>query len=145
MQLRGVLMILFMSLCTAHGLSCYSCATTDPKSCTDTITCIFGFDRCSSVSVLGVLTKTCMISSACVSPISCCEGDLCNGAIPTDPTTIATGPTTKPTGPTTKPTGPTTIPTGPSCCKENLCNGSVVTGPSGVLLLVSSSIIMRFI
>ncbi|XP_029019218.1 lymphocyte antigen 6G-like [Betta splendens] len=88
MQLRGVLTVLVMSLCTAHGLKCYQCVNTDPKSCTNIITCSAGVDRCSSVSLNGFLTKTCMNSNLCVGPISCCEGDLCNGAIPTGPSAV---------------------------------------------------------
>ncbi|XP_029019496.1 lymphocyte antigen 6G-like [Betta splendens] len=89
MQLCGVLTVLVMSLCTAHGLKCYQCVKADPKSCTNTETCLAGADRCSSLSVLGVLTtKSCMNSNLCVSPVSCCEGDLCNGAIPTGPSAI---------------------------------------------------------
>ncbi|XP_055368006.1 CD59 glycoprotein-like [Betta splendens] len=80
MQLRGVLTVLLLSLCIAHGLRCYSCVTTDPKNCTNIKTCAAELDRCSSTSVNGFLTKTCMTSSLCVGPIFCCEADLCNGA-----------------------------------------------------------------
>ena len=36
----------------------------------------------------GLITKGCLNSDACVSPMSCCEGDLCNNAIPTGPSVI---------------------------------------------------------
>lgn len=31
----------------------------------------------------GYITKSCQISDACISPIKCCKGDLCNSAIST--------------------------------------------------------------
>ncbi|XP_055367151.1 lymphocyte antigen 6G-like [Betta splendens] len=88
MQLRGVLTVLLMSLCTAHGLRCYTCITSDPKSCTDILPCPQEYDRCTSFTLDDVLYKGCMTSNLCVPPISCCKGDLCNGAIPTGPSVV---------------------------------------------------------
>ncbi|XP_042278181.1 lymphocyte antigen 6G-like [Thunnus albacares] len=87
MQLYGAL-ILFLTLSTACGLRCYTCITTDPKSCTEVLTCPDSFNRCFSLNFNGVITKGCQISNLCVSPMSCCEGDLCNNAIPTGPSVI---------------------------------------------------------
>ncbi|XP_062274414.1 lymphocyte antigen 6G-like [Scomber scombrus] len=87
MQLYGAL-ILFLTLSTASGLKCYTCVTTEPKSCNNTMTCPAGLDRCSSVNVKGLTTKTCLHSIACIGPITCCDKDLCNSAIPTGPSGI---------------------------------------------------------
>ncbi|XP_054895635.1 lymphocyte antigen 6G-like [Poeciliopsis prolifica] len=87
MQLHGVL-ILFLSFSAACGLRCYSCVSTASNSCTDIATCPAQFDRCSSVEKDGVVAKACMLSSLCISPIKCCETDLCNGAVPTGPGVI---------------------------------------------------------
>ncbi|KAM9360136.1 lymphocyte antigen 6G-like [Symphorus nematophorus] len=84
MQLYGAL-ILFMALPTACGLRCYTCTITEPKSCTDTKACPVIFNRCFSVRIDGLpmVTKGCQTSVACGGAIACCEGDLCNSAIPT--------------------------------------------------------------
>ncbi|XP_068616935.1 uncharacterized protein [Brachionichthys hirsutus] len=92
MQLYGAL-ILFMTLCTASGLRCYTCTATDPKSCTDTKSCAVIFDRCFSWRVEGfpgyeVVTKGCQTSLACAGTMTCCEGDLCNSALPSAPSLI---------------------------------------------------------
>ncbi|XP_039476317.1 lymphocyte antigen 6G-like [Oreochromis aureus] len=89
MQLYGAL-ILCVTLSAACGLKCYTCAAADPKSCTDTTSCAFIFNRCFSgrVDGLNVVTKGCLNSVACVWPMSCCEGDLCNSTIPTGPSAI---------------------------------------------------------
>ncbi|KAK0137213.1 hypothetical protein N1851_026590 [Merluccius polli] len=64
-----------MCFCLVGGLKCYECvASTTP--CTTNSTCEERFDRCYS----GVTTKGCTSLSACSSPISCCEEDLCNNA-----------------------------------------------------------------
>ncbi|CAI5649856.1 unnamed protein product [Oreochromis niloticus] len=74
------------------GLRCYTCNNLDPKSCTNITACTFGLDRCYSYSLrvpgLTVVTKGCLNSAACVAPRTCCEGDLCNSAIPTGPSAI---------------------------------------------------------
>uniref|UniRef100_A0A3Q3NJC4 UPAR/Ly6 domain-containing protein n=1 Tax=Labrus bergylta TaxID=56723 RepID=A0A3Q3NJC4_9LABR len=83
MKLYGAL-ILFVTLSTACGLRCYTCITVDPRSCTDTKSCGPGFDRCFSLKFNGVTTKDCLNSLGCaVGVMSCCEGDLCNSAVPT--------------------------------------------------------------
>ncbi|XP_030594099.1 lymphocyte antigen 6G-like isoform X1 [Archocentrus centrarchus] len=89
MQLYGAL-ILCVTLSAACGLMCYSCTAADPKSCTDTTSCAVAFNHCYSLRVDGInaVTKGCLTSLACVSPVSCCEGDLCNSAIPTGPSVI---------------------------------------------------------
>ncbi|XP_078107209.1 lymphocyte antigen 6C2-like [Sander vitreus] len=79
MQFYGAL-ILFMTLSAACGLTCYQC---QGKTCTDKVTCHPGLDRCSSIDLNGVITKSCMATIGCISPIKCCEGDLCNSAVPT--------------------------------------------------------------
>uniref|UniRef100_A0A3P8PKU9 UPAR/Ly6 domain-containing protein n=1 Tax=Astatotilapia calliptera TaxID=8154 RepID=A0A3P8PKU9_ASTCA len=80
------------------GLRCYTCTAADPKSCIDTKACAFAFDRCFSLKVVGemlshitnlnVVTKGCQTSALCVGPVSCCEGNLCNSAIPIGPSAI---------------------------------------------------------
>ncbi|XP_030594173.1 prostate stem cell antigen-like isoform X1 [Archocentrus centrarchus] len=91
MQLYGAL-ILCVTLSAACGLKCYTCTATDPKSCTNIESCSSLFNRCSSVSAelngVTMVTKGCLNSLACISPITCCEGDLCNSAIPTGPSAI---------------------------------------------------------
>uniref|UniRef100_A0A669BWX0 UPAR/Ly6 domain-containing protein n=2 Tax=Oreochromis TaxID=8139 RepID=A0A669BWX0_ORENI len=83
MQLYAAL-ILSVTLSAACGLRCYTCsATANPKSCTDTTSCASVFNRC-----LNAVTKGCLNSAACVWPMSCCEGNLCNSAIPTGPSAI---------------------------------------------------------
>ncbi|XP_056231817.1 ly6/PLAUR domain-containing protein 3-like [Seriola aureovittata] len=82
MQLYVVLTILVMTLSTASGLRCFTCVTTDPESCTLISTCPAFFNRCFSLEVNGLVTKGCLHSALCVNPMDCCEGDLCNSAIP---------------------------------------------------------------
>ncbi|XP_076587525.1 lymphocyte antigen 6I-like [Chaetodon auriga] len=82
MQFYGVL-VLMGTLSAAYGLRCYTCTTTNYKECTNILTCPLGFDRCSHTENGDAIVKTCIASTACRSPIKCCEGDLCNGAIPT--------------------------------------------------------------
>ncbi|XP_077943265.1 uncharacterized protein LOC120831081 isoform X1 [Gasterosteus aculeatus] len=80
MHFYGAL-ILFVTVSAACGLTCYQC---EGKGCTDTFTCpaSSGLDRCSSIEVNGLVTKSCMNSALCVAPITCCSTDLCNGATP---------------------------------------------------------------
>ncbi|XP_074525518.1 lymphocyte antigen 6G-like [Halichoeres trimaculatus] len=86
MKAYGAL-ILFVTLSAAYGLRCYTCTAADPKSCTGTSTCAAIFDRCYTLEVnaLTVVTKGCQNSAACIGAFSCCEGDLCNSAVPTGP------------------------------------------------------------
>ncbi|XP_065805495.1 lymphocyte antigen 6G-like [Labrus bergylta] len=84
MKLYGAL-ILFVTLSTACGLRCYTCIAADPRSCTDTKSCAVIFDRCFSLPIgTDVTTKDCINSLVCAAGVmSCCEGDLCNSAVPT--------------------------------------------------------------
>uniref|UniRef100_A0A1A7WWB8 Chromosome 2 SCAF15004, whole genome shotgun sequence, Uncharacterized protein n=1 Tax=Iconisemion striatum TaxID=60296 RepID=A0A1A7WWB8_9TELE len=85
MHLCGVL-VLLTTLSAACGLRCYSCTAAKPESCTDTTACSIVSDRCYSLAVQDIMvTKGCLNSAACISPFSCCEGDLCNSAGPTGP------------------------------------------------------------
>ncbi|XP_047449117.1 CD59 glycoprotein-like [Mugil cephalus] len=86
MKFYGAL-ILFLTVSTAWGLRCYTCAGTS-SSCTDVGTCPDGLDRCMSVGALGLVTKSCARSELCISPAKCCDTDLCNSAIPTGPSVI---------------------------------------------------------
>ncbi|XP_022622703.1 lymphocyte antigen 6G-like [Seriola dumerili] len=89
MQLYRAL-ILFMTLSTVCGLRCYTCTVADPKSCIDTKSCSVIFNRCFSLKIDGynMVTKGCQTSLACVGAVDCCEGDLCNSAVPTGPSVI---------------------------------------------------------
>ncbi|XP_040010417.1 lymphocyte antigen 6G-like [Xiphias gladius] len=87
MRLYGAL-ILFMILSTACGLKCYSCVKADPTTCTRISTCPEPLDRCFSLNVTGYIAKGCRKSINCVRPVSCCEEDLCNSAIPTGPSVV---------------------------------------------------------
>ncbi|XP_042278289.1 lymphocyte antigen 6G-like [Thunnus maccoyii] len=87
MQLYGAL-ILFLTLSTAHGLKCYKCEMAKPKSCTEDVVCDDKSHRCFSKNETGLITMGCHSGDACASPMSCCEGDLCNNAIPTGPSAI---------------------------------------------------------
>lgn len=84
MQFYGAL-LLFLAVSTAGGLRCYTCTAADPKSCTDTKSCPVIFNRCFSLRVDGynMVTKGCQTSIACHGAMKCCEGSLCNSAIPT--------------------------------------------------------------
>ncbi|KAM4577406.1 prostate stem cell antigen-like [Odontesthes bonariensis] len=89
MRPYGVL-ILFGTLSAASALRCYTCTATESKSCTDTKSCAVIFDRCFSLKLDGfdVVTKGCQNHVACGGTISCCEGNLCNGTLPTIPSVI---------------------------------------------------------
>uniref|UniRef100_A0AAZ1XXG0 UPAR/Ly6 domain-containing protein n=1 Tax=Oreochromis aureus TaxID=47969 RepID=A0AAZ1XXG0_OREAU len=87
MKLLGAL-ILVLSLSTACGLQCYICGLSDPHSCTDVLSCPTGMDKCFSLTVSGTVSKGCINSALCVSPMSCCEGNLCNSAIPSGPSAM---------------------------------------------------------
>ncbi|XP_039476778.1 lymphocyte antigen 6G-like [Oreochromis aureus] len=87
MKLLGAL-ILVLSLSAACGLRCYSCTASDPHSCTQTTTCSYPFNRCYTLYVSGTVTKGCQYSASCIKPFSCCEGNLCNSAIPTGPSVV---------------------------------------------------------
>nr|XP_040052151.1 lymphocyte antigen 6G-like [Gasterosteus aculeatus aculeatus]XP_040052152.1 lymphocyte antigen 6G-like [Gasterosteus aculeatus aculeatus] len=78
MHFYGAL-ILFVTVSAACGLTCYQCLG---KGCTNEVTCFPDGDRCTSIDVNGLVTKSCMNSGACVPPITCCSTDLCNGATP---------------------------------------------------------------
>ncbi|XP_026177834.1 lymphocyte antigen 6G-like [Mastacembelus armatus] len=84
MQLYRAL-ILFMVLGTACGLKCYTCGGVDPASCTNISTCPDTLNRCFSKKPEGgnLVTKGCQSSLTCSPGMNCCEGDLCNSAIPT--------------------------------------------------------------
>ncbi|XP_062418667.1 three-finger toxin 3FTx-1-like [Pungitius pungitius] len=68
--------ILFVTLSAACGLICYQCVGED---CTNTVTCPFRQDKCSSTNIFGLVTKKCS-SILCVASELCCSTDLCNGA-----------------------------------------------------------------
>ncbi|MED6250250.1 hypothetical protein ATANTOWER_027738 [Ataeniobius toweri] len=88
MQLYGAL-VLFLTFSAACGLRCYKCSAADPKSCTDTEACSVLFNQCYSLKLaVNVVNKGCLASLLCIPPMTCCEGDLCNGAIPTSPGVI---------------------------------------------------------
>ncbi|XP_033946618.1 lymphocyte antigen 6G-like [Pseudochaenichthys georgianus] len=89
MKLFGAL-ILFITLSAACGLRCYTCTATDPKSCIDTKSCPVIFNRCFSLRLDGytMVTKGCLSSIACGGAMACCEGNLCNSALPTAPCVI---------------------------------------------------------
>lgn len=57
-----------MSLCAQHS-----------KNIIKVSVCFAGYD---------VVTKGCQTSLACVGGMDCCEGDLCNSAVPTGPSGI---------------------------------------------------------
>ncbi|XP_047448484.1 lymphocyte antigen 6G-like [Mugil cephalus] len=87
MKFYGAL-ILFLTVSTAWGLRCYTCAGTSSSSCTDVLTCPDGFDKCVSVETRGVFTKSCGRTTDCTGPAKCCDTYLCNSAIPTGPSVI---------------------------------------------------------
>ncbi|KAK7168558.1 hypothetical protein R3I93_004776 [Phoxinus phoxinus] len=72
-----------------NGKKCYTC---DEKSCSKTLSCSGDEDRCISATVnadgQSVVVKGCVSKAFCVDTksikntvsISCCEGNLCNGA-----------------------------------------------------------------
>ncbi|XP_007544156.1 three-finger toxin MALT0070C-like [Poecilia formosa] len=84
MKLYGVL-VLFVTFSVASGLRCYAYFAAEPNTCTGVMTCPAGFDRCASVKAEGLIDKGCLQKAACISPIKCCDKDLCNGAVPTGP------------------------------------------------------------
>uniref|UniRef100_A0A3B4WVR8 UPAR/Ly6 domain-containing protein n=1 Tax=Seriola lalandi dorsalis TaxID=1841481 RepID=A0A3B4WVR8_SERLL len=43
---------------------------------------------CNHAQGFNMVTKGCQTSLACVGAVACCEGDLCNSAVPTGPSVI---------------------------------------------------------
>ncbi|XP_054482746.1 three-finger toxin MALT0070C-like [Anoplopoma fimbria] len=84
MHFYGAL-ILLVTVSAACGLRCYTCVG---EHCTDTMTCPTNFDRCASVNMNGLFTKSCMSSIYVLAPLKCCSTDLCNSAIPTGPSVL---------------------------------------------------------
>ncbi|XP_034547028.1 lymphocyte antigen 6G-like [Notolabrus celidotus] len=81
-------LILCMTLSTAYGIKCFSCAAANPSTCTNTIDCTILLDRCFSHELGPLVTKGCMSSIACIGDMSCCKGDLCNSAVPIGPSAL---------------------------------------------------------
>uniref|UniRef100_A0A3Q3MIX5 Lymphocyte antigen 6D-like n=1 Tax=Mastacembelus armatus TaxID=205130 RepID=A0A3Q3MIX5_9TELE len=76
-------MRLFVSLSfILYGLRCYTCWGANPANCNDVRTCPRNYNRCSISG--NMITKHCMISAMCENSysvgVTCCSGDLCNGA-----------------------------------------------------------------
>ncbi|CAF94305.1 unnamed protein product [Tetraodon nigroviridis] len=71
------IVILLVTLSAACGLWCYNCVPGD--TCT-TLECPPQTDRCGTLNIFGVVTKSCLPSAKCISPIKCCSTDLCNSA-----------------------------------------------------------------
>uniref|UniRef100_A0A3Q1J6S8 UPAR/Ly6 domain-containing protein n=1 Tax=Anabas testudineus TaxID=64144 RepID=A0A3Q1J6S8_ANATE len=69
------------------GITCYQCLAAKAEACKETTTCSSPLNRCFSLS-LGLFTKGCQTSYACIPGAGCCEGDLCNSAITTGPSVI---------------------------------------------------------
>ncbi|XP_035999819.1 prostate stem cell antigen-like [Fundulus heteroclitus] len=87
MKLYGPLIFL-LTVSAAYGLKCYQCINAKPESCKSIESCTNGTNQCYSIKVpvLGTVTKGCKPSAIpCISPTTCCEGNLCNGATPTAP------------------------------------------------------------
>ncbi|XP_014914001.1 lymphocyte antigen 6G-like [Poecilia latipinna] len=87
MKLYGAL-IFFLTVSAACGLLCYTCINVKPESCTSIETCDSGIKNCFSVKlpIVNTVTKGCKISELpCNGLTTCCEGNLCNGAVPTGP------------------------------------------------------------
>ncbi|KAM3611253.1 uncharacterized protein V6R79_015638 [Siganus canaliculatus] len=84
MKLYSVL-VLMVTLSAAYGLRCYQCGDqaepcrTNQKP--EAVDCPAGTDTCLSAVVLGVEIKGCSSKAACRKEVSCCDKDLCNGAI----------------------------------------------------------------
>uniref|UniRef100_A0A4W6C8P6 UPAR/Ly6 domain-containing protein n=1 Tax=Lates calcarifer TaxID=8187 RepID=A0A4W6C8P6_LATCA len=75
--------------CAACGIRCYTCQTTNPKTCTDILNCTeLSLNRCFSLNVDGLITKGCINRGFCGGSMFCCEGDLCNSAIAIGPSVI---------------------------------------------------------
>nr|XP_019954594.1 PREDICTED: prostate stem cell antigen-like [Paralichthys olivaceus] len=87
MQLCSAL-ILFMILSTACGLQCYTCVSADYHACYRMTTCPPNLDQCFSTKVEGFMNKGCRKTTNCVKPVSCCDTDLCNAAVPTGPRAV---------------------------------------------------------
>ncbi|XP_016529547.1 CD59 glycoprotein-like isoform X3 [Poecilia formosa] len=128
MKLYGVL-VLFVTFSVASGLRCYTYGTAEPNTCSSVLTCPAGFDRCASVKAEGLIVKSCMPKAECISPIQCCDRDLCNGALLSGKGAILTG------------NSPILIGKGAVLTG----NGPIPTGPGVILLLLSSALKMLFI
>ncbi|KAJ0019281.1 hypothetical protein NQD34_006850 [Periophthalmus magnuspinnatus] len=67
------------------SLQCLTCFSVNPGSCTQIWNCPAHYDRCATTIVAeNLITKECMRSDICNNVysvgVSCCSGDLCNGA-----------------------------------------------------------------
>ncbi|XP_014834834.1 PREDICTED: CD59 glycoprotein-like isoform X1 [Poecilia mexicana] len=149
MKLYGVL-VLFVTFSVASGLRCYTCVTSDPNACTNVETCLDGFDRCSSLQIAGLIVKSCMPKAECISPIQCCDRDLCNGALLSGKGAILTGNSPILIGKGALLFSNGTLVTGKGAIltvKGAVLtgNGPVPTGPGVILLLLSSALKMLFI
>ncbi|XP_014876504.1 CD59 glycoprotein-like isoform X1 [Poecilia latipinna] len=149
MKLYGVL-VLFVTFSVASGLRCYQYTTFEPNTCTGVLTCPYGFDRCGSFESEGLIDRGCWKKADCISPIQCCDKDLCNGALLTRNTAVLIGKGAVLIGNGTFLTGKGavligngTILTGKGAVLTG--NGPVPTGPGVTLLLLSSALMMLFI
>uniref|UniRef100_A0A671QGG3 UPAR/Ly6 domain-containing protein n=1 Tax=Sinocyclocheilus anshuiensis TaxID=1608454 RepID=A0A671QGG3_9TELE len=70
---------------SSNGKKCYSC---DEKSCSNILSCTGSEDQCLKATGKSMVLKGCVSEAICnattsvpdVQSISCCEGNLCNGA-----------------------------------------------------------------
>ncbi|XP_014834835.1 PREDICTED: CD59 glycoprotein-like isoform X2 [Poecilia mexicana] len=149
MKLYGVL-VLFVTFSVASGLRCYTYGTAEPNTCSSVLTCPAGFDRCASVKAEGLIVKSCMPKAECISPIQCCDRDLCNGALLSGKGAILTGNSPILIGKGALLFSNGTLVTGKGAIltvKGAVLtgNGPVPTGPGVILLLLSSALKMLFI
>uniref|UniRef100_A0A673G3Z3 UPAR/Ly6 domain-containing protein n=1 Tax=Sinocyclocheilus rhinocerous TaxID=307959 RepID=A0A673G3Z3_9TELE len=81
--IRYLLYFFFQS--SSYGKKCYSC---DEKSCSNILSCTGSEDQCLKATGKSMVLKGCVSEAICnattsvpdVQSISCCEGNLCNGA-----------------------------------------------------------------
>ncbi|MED6285868.1 hypothetical protein CHARACLAT_033574, partial [Characodon lateralis] len=68
------------------GLKCYTCSNVEEESCKSIKHCPIGTNSCFSLKtpIVNLVTKGCELAYLrCTAPYTCCQGDLCNGAITT--------------------------------------------------------------
>ncbi|KAM3610644.1 uncharacterized protein V6R79_006862 [Siganus canaliculatus] len=83
MKLYSVL-VLMVTLSAAYGLRCYVCGgSADACKEPAAVDCPAGTDTCVSAKKDGLVAKSCFNKAACTKEVSCCDKDLCNGAITT--------------------------------------------------------------